>query len=374
MARIFLSTAGEGRGHATRTRALAEQLRQQHELTIFAPHHAHDLLAPLYAGSTVRVERISGICGAYRNRTFDTWGTVANVVRYAAGARSLIRRLCAAMRERRPDLAITDFEPALPRAAIRCGVPCVSVDHQHFALVSDLSCLPRALQQKLWLIRLAARVVCPRPVERVVSSFYFPPLKPDYAGDVTQVGVLIRPEVREAARAPGEHLVVYVRRFAPPNLLEALARCGREVRIYGLGSRPAQAKLSFHPLDARAFVADLATSHALVSTAGNQIVGEALYLGKPVLAMPEAGNFEQCINAHFVAANGIGDQVPLEECRTEHLRRFCDRADVHRAHIDTSRIDGTMATMDVLQRRLGGTVRTARPGARQRPGATVTAR
>ena len=45
---------------------------------------------------------------------------------------------------------------------------------------------------------------------------------------------------------------------------------------------------------------------AVVSTAGNQLVGEALYLGKPVLVMPERVNFEQAINAHYLEQSGAG--------------------------------------------------------------------
>lgn len=356
LARIFLSTAGEGRGHATRTRALAEQLRGRHDLSIFAPAHAYELLAPIYAGTDVRVERIPGISSGYRGRRFSIGGTIGNVARYLLGARSLLGHLQREIRAGRPDLVVTDFEPALPRAAARCGVPYMSVDHQHFALVSDLSSLPRELRRKLWIIESVARAVCPDPVHRVVSSFYFPPLKPEYR-DVTQVGVLLRPEVKEAARSDGSHLVAYLRRFAPPRLVDALGRLGREVRVYGLGAQRSRGDVRFRPLDPRTFVEDLASSHALVCTAGNQIVGEALYLGKSVLAMPEAENFEQYINAHFLEQAGVGEWVPLEDCSEEHLRAFCGRAQAYRARIQPARIDGTRAAVEAVQRQLGETRR-----------------
>lgn len=43
MARVFVSLAGEGRGHATRVRALVEMLRGRHEVVLFASHVAHQL-------------------------------------------------------------------------------------------------------------------------------------------------------------------------------------------------------------------------------------------------------------------------------------------------------------------------------------------
>jgi len=60
-----------------------------------------------------------------------------------------------------------------------------------------------------------------------------------------------------------------------------------------------------------------------VTTAGNQLIGEAIHLGKPVLAMPEPGNYEQHINAHFVRESGAGMVVDEPQALTvDALRRF----------------------------------------------------
>lgn len=80
----------------------------------------------------------------------------------------------------------------------------------------------------------------------------------------------------------------------------------REVRMYGLGAQPRRGNLVFRDIDEHRFLEDLATCDAMISTAGNQLVGEALYLAKPVLVLPEARNFEQYINAHFLARSGAG--------------------------------------------------------------------
>jgi hypothetical protein len=61
MAHIVFSLSGEGRGHATRVRAVVEHLREQHRLTLRAPADAFDFLAPLYATSEVCVRAIPGL-------------------------------------------------------------------------------------------------------------------------------------------------------------------------------------------------------------------------------------------------------------------------------------------------------------------------
>src|ERR1035437_1914849 len=66
MATIFYSMAGEGRGQATRVRAIVEDLRKRHRVVLFAPGQAHDLLEPIYRDSDVEVRTIEGLSFRYR--------------------------------------------------------------------------------------------------------------------------------------------------------------------------------------------------------------------------------------------------------------------------------------------------------------------
>jgi uncharacterized protein (TIGR00661 family) len=353
MAKLYLSMAGEGRGHATRARALIERLRGRHQFRLFAPGNAFELLEPIYRGSEIRVTRIPGINNAYSaKRRLDYLKTGRNAARYFLRLPSLVRELSREMSEDRPDLVISDFEPALPRAAYRAKVPFMVVDHQHFLVVNDLSSLPRRLRFHASTMRPAVRLVYrhqPRVV--VVSSFYSPPLE-RHRGRVRQVGVFMRPLVARTAPEPGRHVLVYLRKFAPPGVLDALRAIQRPTIVYGLGARPRAGNLTFKPIDEASFVHDLAACEALLSTAGNQIVGEALYLQKPVLAMPEANNFEQRINAHFLKQSGAGDWVDLERCRTEDVLAFLGRLDRFTRFTDRQSLDGTEAAAAEVDREL----------------------
>jgi hypothetical protein len=53
-------------------------------------------------------------------------------------------------------------------------------------------------------------------------------------------------------------------------------------------------------------VDDLAAARAVVCTAGFTLLSEALYLGKPVLALPNRGFFEQALNALYLRRSGRG--------------------------------------------------------------------
>jgi UDP-N-acetylglucosamine:LPS N-acetylglucosamine transferase len=70
------------------------------------------------------------------------------------------------------------------------------------------------------------------------------------------------------------------------------------------------------------FVQDLATAECLVTTAGNQLIGEAYALGRPVLAIPEPGNFEQQLNAWLVTDSRGGWSTTFDECTPHLLEQF----------------------------------------------------
>ncbi len=350
MARIVYSLAGEGRGHATRVRAVVEHLRHAHEFTLLAPSVAYDFLAGVYAGTEVQVRRIPGLLFHYRRKKFSYWKTIREGVSYLARFPSLVKSMRGLLDEFEADLAITDFEPALPRAARKSGVPVISINHQHFLVAYDLTGVPPSAQFQAAVTSPLIHAYCLHASDRVVSAFYFPPLKRGYE-NVIQAGVLLRPEMR---RPPddGEHVLVYLKRFAEPNLMQALAECGREVRIYGLGQRRDEGNLRFFEVNEEGFVNDLASCTALVSGAGNQLVGEALYLKKPVLAMPESGLFEQQINGYFLKAGGGGDSVSRESLDGRVLRRFLDARDEYASRIDSSRMDGIPTVLETISRHL----------------------
>ncbi len=352
MAKLFISLSGEGRGHATRMRALVEALAPEHTVHVFAPGDAHAFLAPLFADTPVRLHQLPGLRFGYDACDRISYlQTARRLLAYLRALPGTIECLSTRLRREQPDLVITDFEPALPRAARRCGRPFLSVDHQHFLRTSDLRQLPPLLRWRAAYMGAVVGAYYRGQVETVVSSFYFPPLRRGVR-KVTQVGVFLRRAVRQTRPRTGRHLVAYWRRAVPEAVLAALERTGLETRVYGLGTRPARGRVSFHPISETRFLEDLASSTALIGTAGNQLVGEALYLGKPVFALAETGNFEQAINAHFLHTSGAGEALPMEDFTEARLHHFLARLDGYRSRIRPERLDGLPVVLEIVRRHL----------------------
>ena len=352
MGHIYYALSGEGRGHATRARTVIEALRREHRLTVYAYHHAREVLGPIYRSTDVTVRSIPGLRFRYGSSgRLDYLRTAASALPFLFRLGHFVDRVRRDMDADAPSMAITDFEPIVPRAAQAAGVPFISLDHQHFLTAYDLSSLPFKLRAYADFLSLPVHAFYRGQIRTIVSSFYSPPLKRAQS-HVSRVGVLLRPEVLTATPTTGDHLVAYLRRHAPDNVLRALAEAGPEVRVYGLGHRERVGKLVFREVDLFRVVDDLASARALVSTAGNQVVGEALSLHKPVLAMPEHGNFEQEINAHFLAQSGTGRSLHPARLDADAVRAFIGQSDSLRASIDARSVCGNSSVMALIDHHL----------------------
>lgn len=362
MARIVISLCGEGRGHATRVATLLEHLAADHEILVYTWADALGFLRHRFPPGRggVEVREIPGLVFQYTGGRLDVFRSVSSGLDYQARVLGpLVERLIDEIDAFGAELGISDFEPALPRACARQGIPLVSVDHQHFLLAYDLAALPAALKWHAWAMGYAVVWMCTSGASAtVVSAFFRPPLRRGWE-HVVQVGPLLRREIRGATPVDRGFIVSYLRRNTPFSVLSALDDCGLPVRVYGLGARERYRNVEFLEIDERRFVEDLVEARAVVAAAGNQLIGEALHLGKPLLVLPEGAHAEQSMNAHFLAAMGCGEFAPLEEASRERIAAFVDRMDGYRPALVrvAGRLDGTDDVLAVIERHLSAAAR-----------------
>jgi uncharacterized protein (TIGR00661 family) len=355
MAKIAISLCGEGRGHAARICTLIERLTPGYEVLVYTSADGLEFLSRRFSDrSDVRLEAIPGIVFQYVGGRLDVMRSIAAGLDYQARQIGpLVDRMIGDLDDFGADLAITDFEPALPRAASRLGIPLVSIDHQHFLLAYDLDALPWSLQWNAWFMSHAVWMYVTDAVDTVVSAFFRPPLRRGWE-HVVQVGPLLRPEIVAAEPRPGDYVVSYLRRHTPFSAIDAIAACGLPVRVYGLGERDATGPVSFHAIDDTRFVHDLAGCRAVIAAAGNQLIGESLHLGKPLLVLPERAHSEQLMNAHFLTAMGCGTFSLLEEVDRTRVQAFVTDIERFGSPLNEvrGRMDGTPEVLRVIEHRL----------------------
>jgi uncharacterized protein (TIGR00661 family) len=353
VASIFYSMAGEGRGHATRVRTVTDALRGQHEITLLAPGDAYELLADAYRGaSDVRIQRLPGLRFAYdAKHKVAPLRTARLVTRYLWSLGQILDDVADLMRFHRADLLLTDYDPGGPRAAERAGVPYVALDHQSFFTYSDLSWLPGRLRRRAWFVKRINHALYHGQRHTISSSFFRPDPLPG-ARDVTFVGSMLRAPIRAATPTTGDHVVAYCRRQVQENVLDALAAASCPVHVFGLGEREPRGAIEFFPVSEAGFIESLCSARAVVASAGNQLLGEALYLGKPFLALPEVGQYEQEINVAWLERMGAGVGLDPRRLDLAFLNRFLDECDRYRDVVDREFAAGNAAAVAAIETQL----------------------
>ncbi len=356
MATIFMSMSGEGRGHATRICSITEMLKAEHQLVLFAPADAYQFLSPMYAQDPqVRVVEIPGLVFHYVNGKLALGTSIYRGFQYLReGLDEVIDMMCEWIEQEQPELIVTDFEPALPRAATRLGIPFISFTHQHFLVANDLAFLPWRLKWHAWSMSWAVRSLYSGQMLTIISSFFHAPLRPEYQ-NALQVGPMIRPEIRHADVMRGDFYLSYLRKKTPPSVVDELVASGLPIRVYGIGEHGQRGNVTFHPVNPQTFSKDLASCRAIICAAGNQLLGESLFLGKPIFAMPEAAHHEQQINSQFLTRMGCGRFVTLENVRATHLVEFAENHEQFREAISQryQGRDGTQTVVKAIRMSLG---------------------
>lgn len=327
MARIIISICGEGRGHASRAISLIELLHPRHQLVIasFGSGFLHIKEYLDQRGINARLVEIRGIEYKYKNqslapvRTYLGWAYFMLV-----GIRRELNRCKAIVDEFDPDLAITDFEPCMPRLANKKKIPCISIDHQHFLRFYDISRLPFRLKIRCAIGALVCRCYVPKASIYIVTAFFKDKARYKSRRDVIKVGSIIKRSVRDADVSDFGFILSYVRKELTKSLKDAFFGCGRTVVVYGLGYREPMKNIIFKAFSQEEFVEDLASSSAVIGAAGNQLIGEALHLGKPYLAIPEKDHHEQMANAYNLKWMGRGTFVELEKLGAGTVKEFLD--------------------------------------------------
>jgi uncharacterized protein (TIGR00661 family) len=308
--RILYGVFGYGRGHATRALAVLDSLRERHDVVVLAGGDAYDALSPhlpVVRIPTLRYEYGPGGKRSISRTLGENLKHVGDIVFSGESLREVVRLT----RDFRPDVAISDAEPWTHSVAARLRIPRISFDH--FGILAY--CRPPIdVSDRLRSFRdvSAYRSLMGRPDRVIVSSFYDGGARDPR---IRFVGPLLREEVLRTRATRGDHVLVYFNRGdhqLTPHVEQALHESGVPCIVYGTSRRGDDRRLSFRPASTRPFLEDLASSRAVFSTAGNQLVGEAMWFGKPMLVMPE-NTVEQRLNAAAVERMGIGMRVRAED-------------------------------------------------------------
>ncbi len=337
MARILYGVNGEGAGHSTRSKEVISHLIEKgHTVHVASFDRGLQNL-----GRDFQVTEIYGLRFAYVNNRVRYRRTVAKNLLTVPRARASFARLMELVEQWQIELVVTDFEPLSCLLAHRERLPLISIDNQH-ALTNTAISYPRRHARDMAAAKLVTRCLTPGADAYLVISFFDAPVRNKRTFVFPPI---LRREVLEARPSVGEHVLVYVT-SPSPQLLKLLRKVHARFLCYGFERAGEDGNLLFKKPTIEEFLHDLTTCKAIVANAGFSLVSEALYLGKPYLAVPVEAQFEQVLNAYYLDKMNYG--AYWEELNQERIESFLFNLDKFRATLAAYPRAGNVALLSRL--------------------------
>ncbi len=325
---ILYGVVGEGMGHATRSRVILEHLLSRgHRVRVVVSGKAHRFLENCFdKREGIELVEIHGLKLIYEGNSLDVSESVLENLWSAP--RGLIRNLESyarvAQKGLKPQLVISDFESWAYFYGRAHGLPVVSLDNQ--SIITRCEHPPEVKRRGRFarrLTQLAVRMKLPKCYHFLITSFFYPHvMKPR----TTLVPPILRPAILQAKREPGEHVLVYQTSPANRDLIPLLQRLPGRFRVYGMHGEGTQKNVTFCPFSETTFVDDLRTAKALITGGGFSLMCEAVHLHVPTLSVPVRNQFEQELNAFYLAHLGYGASSSdlADEEVADFLRKVSD--------------------------------------------------
>lgn len=306
--RILYGVVGEGMGHATRSKVVCEHLIERgHQVKIVVSGRAHAFLAKSFPD----VVEIKGLTIKYVDNRMDRDGTLgANVLAAPDIVSSNVARYFDSVKQFSPDCVITDFDSFAYLYGKRHDLPILSIDNQQ--IISRFKLDPevkKGVRVDYQLTKAFVRAKLPGCDHYLVTSFFHPPVRRKYTHDTQIVPPILRKIILDAKPKAhfGKHVLVYQTSTSDKELIPTLNSLQNEKFIvYGLRKNAVHDNCTLKDFSEQGFVNDLASAKAVVTNGGLSLIGEALYLGKPIFSVPVKNQFEQVLNARYLEILGYG--------------------------------------------------------------------
>lgn len=306
---ILYGIVGEGMGHATRSRVVLEHLLAQgHSVRVVVSNKAyHFLVQKLGQHPNLVIHQIEGFQLEYEASGMKLGKTIAtNFKKLPQSLFQNVRVYRQMQREGfKPDVVFSDFDSWAWLYAMNHRLPLISLDNQQaMTRCHHLHGLVEPTEESSFsLTKGFVRGKVPFAYHYLVTGFAHPPVAKKRT---TLLPPILRPEVLEAERKPGEHVMVYHHSAQEPQFLEALRKLPSYFRVYGCDRTEQLGNVTLRAFDESQFIHDLATAKAVVAGGGFSLMCEAVHLKVPMFTIPIAKQAEQLFNARYLEKLGYG--------------------------------------------------------------------
>ena len=295
--RIIYGLAGQGFGHSARSRETLRHLAAAgHDIKVFTYgqgafflHHDFDVF------------EIPGLVLKYKNNRVSYFKTILDNTSKIYGQARHWNKLKKVFKDFAPELVITDFEPLSALLAKKFRLPLVSIDNQHQLTNTEVK-VDKQHRKEMLADKAIIKMVIRKADHYLITSFFKTPIKHK---NTHLFPPIIRQEILDMQPVKGDYFLVY-EGADMGRLPELFKRLPYQFVIFGPERRGQDGNILYKNFAANEWLMYLNRCRAVIGTAGLSLLGEAIYLKKPYLALPIKRQIEQIINAEYLQRLGYG--------------------------------------------------------------------
>jgi uncharacterized protein (TIGR00661 family) len=308
---------GEGRGHMTQAIALSQKLESW----------GHSVAAVCIGKSARReipafvYQKITSPIYLFDSPNFVTdekqksillWQTITYNLSQIGRYHKSLGILDEQVKKHKPDVILNFYDVlgGLYQLLYRPAAQYWTIGHQYLIEHPDFPFSPNQPVAKL-LFRLNTKLTSIGASKKLALSFR--PMAHSADKKLKVLPPLLRMEVRELQPSEGDFLLCYMVNPGYGQEVVHFAKINPDLQIVAFWDQKSVAdgyqptpNLQFRQVNDKQFLEMMASCRGLVSTAGFESICEAMYLGKPVMMVPVAGQYEQACNALDAEISGVG--------------------------------------------------------------------
>jgi len=316
--RFLFIIQGEGRGHMTQAMALYDMLHDAgHEVCQAIIGSSSRRSVPSYVlkkfTCPVHLLESPNFVTDKDHKSIRLGQTIWQNTKKLPTFLHSLKALDSLIIQSQPDVIINFYEflAGIYHGLYRPKVKFISIGHQYLAAHPSFPWAKGGrLQKQLFL--LANSITSWGANQRIALSLRKLPAN-QQPKTLTVWPPLLREQVLRSQPKSGEYLLTYI---VNPGYMTDICQMATEypdtrIEVFSDQSRVATpgslpSNLRVHALDDQKFITYMAGCRGVVCTAGFESISEAMFLGKPVMVVPVAGQYEQACNALDTELSGAG--------------------------------------------------------------------
>ncbi len=324
MPKILYGVCGEGLGHASRSRILIENLKQNNDIKILAGGKAYKFLSKEFDC----VEEIESPRLIYEKGDVKLFNSIILILfRFITKTPLSFIKTRKIIKNFKPDICITDAEPISHFASRLSGIKRVSIDNPQALLyrkykVNSSEFIP-------WFFLIVILKIAILGADKYIIYDFSDKRVED--PKVLFLKPLIQQGILKQKPTYGNHIFVYQTSASTEFIFNILKKFEEKFIIYGFDKEEVDKNIVFRKFNDNDFYNDISSAKAIITNGGFTVLSEALYLKKPVFSIPIKNQFEQIFNGQIIQRIGAG--VYHNKLTENNLKDFIRNLDTYKENL-----------------------------------------